>query len=109
MRGNASQLSAAESSAARMVKVVSFKRQGDQAELKVDIPPELAAYVVLKGSIALNGVSLTVADIRGRSISVALIPTTLNETNLGGCKVGDRLNLEVDIIGKYVKSFLDRN
>lgn len=91
-----------------MVKVVSFKRLGDQAELKVDIPPEVAGYIVMKGSITLNGVSLTVSDIRGRTISVALIPTTLKETNLGDCRVGEHLNLEVDIIGKYVKSFLDR-
>jgi len=90
-----------------MVKVVSFKRQGDQAELKVDIPRELGAYIVSKGSIALNGVSLTVAEIRGRIVSVALIPTTLKETNLGDCTVGSHLNLEVDIIGKYVKSFID--
>jgi len=88
-------------------KVISFKRQGDHASLEVAIPGEQLDYIVPKGSITLNGVSLTVADICGENVSIALIPTTLQETNLGVCRRGDILNLEVDIIGKYVKSFVD--
>jgi len=90
-----------------VIEAVSMKRQRDYATLVVSIPRELSKYVVLKGSIALNGVSLTVAEKRDQAVSVALIPTTLRETNLGKCRAGDRLNLEVDIIGKYVKSFVD--
>ncbi len=73
------------------------------AEVWFALPPELARYVVQKGSIAVDGVSLTVVATDGPSFSVALIPTTLAETTLGGRKVGDIVNLEVDVVAKYVE------
>jgi riboflavin synthase len=88
-------------------EVVTLDRNGEHAILKVSVPSDLIPYIVPKGSIALNGVSLTVADRHEERVTIALIPTTLKETNLGGCRRGDRLNLEVDIIGKYIRSFMD--
>lgn len=70
------------------------------------LPAGLSRYVVAKGSIALDGVSLTVVSIRGDLFDVSLIPVTLKETVLGDLGEGDRVNVEVDIIGKYVESLL---
>jgi riboflavin synthase len=72
------------------------------ARLAVRLPAHLLRYVVEKGSITLDGVSLTVAALRGDEIDVALIPHTLVATTLGTIHVGDRLNVEVDVVAKYV-------
>jgi riboflavin synthase len=73
---------------------------------RVALPPELARYVVEKGSIAVDGVSLTVAAVDDHSFTVALIPETLARTTLGGKAPGDPLNLEVDVLAKYVERLL---
>lgn len=70
------------------------------------LPPELARYVVFKGSIAVDGVSLTVSDVTADRFSVSLIPTTLELTTLGRKQVGDPVNLEVDVLAKYVERML---
>lgn len=70
--------------------------------------PDLLRYVVHKGSIALDGVSLTVARIDDESFDVALIPETLRQTTLGGASTGARMNLEVDVVAKYVEKLLGR-
>jgi len=70
------------------------------------VPGSLARYVVTKGSIAIDGVSLTVAILHGDKVGVSLIPTTLEVTTLGDKRPGDTSNIEVDIIGKYVESLL---
>lgn len=72
-------------------------------ELRFKLPVDLARYVVEKGSIAVDGVSLTVAGIDADGFTVALIPTTLSQTTLGGRRPGDTVNLEVDVIAKYVE------
>jgi riboflavin synthase len=72
-------------------------------ELVFSLPPDLARYVALKGSIAVDGVSLTVAGVTDDTFSVALIPTTLAETTLGFREPGDTVNLEVDVVAKYVE------
>ena len=72
------------------------------ARLSVRLPAHLLRFVVEKGSITLDGVSLTVAALRGDEIDVALIPHTLAATTLGTTRVGDALNVEVDVIAKYV-------
>jgi riboflavin synthase len=64
--------------------------------------------VIEKGSIAVDGVSLTVADLDGRSFTVSLIPETLQRTNLGQAGAGDRVNLEVDVLAKYVEKLIRR-
>lgn len=72
-------------------------------ELRFSLPPELARYVVEKGSITVDGVSLTVAAVAPGEFSVALIPTTLAHTTLGTRRAGDTVNIEVDVVAKYVE------
>jgi riboflavin synthase len=72
----------------------------------IDTPPELLRYVVEKGSIAVDGVSLTVAALDERGFAVALVPHTLEVTTLGRLQSGDQVNLEVDILAKYVERLL---
>lgn len=80
---------------------------GGQWELvKISLPDELARYVVEKGSIAVDGVSLTVVDVADGWFSVGLIPTTLTLTTLGRKQPGDAVNLEVDVLAKYVERLL---
>jgi riboflavin synthase len=79
---------------------------GGGARLSVSPPPELLRYVVEKGSIAVDGVSLTVAGLDDHAFSVALIPHTLAATTLGTVGVGDPVNLEVDLVAKYVERLL---
>jgi riboflavin synthase len=87
--------------------VLKERRQGpDHLELAFELPPPLAPLVIEKGSIAVDGVSLTVNALRGRVFTVNIIPYTAKDTTLDGLKVGDRVNLETDIIGKYVARLL---
>lgn len=80
---------------------------GDNWEVvEFTLPPEVSRYVVEKGSITVDGVSLTVSDITDDTFSVSLIPTTLGLTTLGHKVVGDAVNLEVDVIAKYVERLL---
>lgn len=72
----------------------------------IDTPPELLRYVVEKGSIAVDGVSLTVAAVDGSGFAVALVPHTLEVTTLGRLAAGDHVNLEVDILAKYIERLL---
>ena len=71
--------------------------------LRLALPEGLARYVVAKGSLAVDGVSLTVAEIAGDEVTIGLIPETLARTTLGRRHVGDRVNLEVDVLAKYVE------
>ena len=83
------------------------RRPGDRWEVvQLTLPPELSRYVVEKGSITVDGVSLTVADVTDDTFLVSLIPTTLELTTLGHKRVGDDVNLEVDVIAKYVERLL---
>jgi riboflavin synthase len=72
----------------------------------IDIPPELMRYVVEKGSITVDGVSLTVAAVDERGFAVALVPHTLEITTLGALEAGARVNIEVDVLAKYVERLL---
>ena len=89
-------------------RVQKWIRKGEDVRLFVELPADLIAACVPKGSIALNGVSLTIASQRGRTIAVALIPYTLSHTNLNELKPGDSVNVETDIIGRYVVSTLKK-
>jgi len=80
-----------------------FEARGQDHYLRVKTPDGGGRYIVHKGSIAIDGVSLTVAEVSGDSLAVWLIPHTLNVTNLGEKKVGQRVNLEYDLLGKYVE------
>lgn len=85
-------------------KVEALEQRGNDFYLRVSIPEEMAKYVIWKGSIALDGISLTVAEANPDSLAVWLIPTTMEITNLSEKKVGDPMNLEFDMLGKYVES-----
>ena len=87
-------------------KVVALDRGGSAATMVVQPPARLLRFVVEKGSIAVDGVSLTVATLAARAFSVALIPYTLERTSLHAVRPGARVNLEVDVIAKYVERLL---
>jgi riboflavin synthase len=87
-------------------RVLETSEDGFARRVRVEIPPELLRYVVDKGSVALNGVSLTVATLGDTWAEVSLIPETLERTNLGDAAPGDPLNVEVDVIAKYVERLL---
>lgn len=90
--------------------VKGWKNKGrEDVRLALQLPAVVLDFCVPKGSIALNGVSLTVASLRGRILEVALIPYTLQKTNLGGLKPGDSVNVETDVIGRYVVSALKKD
>ena len=74
--------------------------------VEIDAPPELLRYVVEKGSIAVDGVSLTVASVTDDAFAVSLIPETLERTNLGAAAPGQPVNLEVDVLAKYVEKLI---
>jgi riboflavin synthase len=78
----------------------------DDYWLRIEIPPELARYVIFKGSLSIEGISLTVAKIEGTNVTVAIIPHTVEMTSLKSLRPGDRVNLEVDVIAKYVEKML---
>ncbi|MGH8874160.1 MAG: riboflavin synthase [Acidimicrobiia bacterium] len=81
--------------------------EGDGKRMRVTVPEGLRRYLVEKGSVAVDGVSLTVAEIHQEGFSVALIPHTLRVTVLGTRRPGDRVNLEIDILAKYVERLLE--
>jgi riboflavin synthase len=88
--------------------VRSVEAEGDGKRIWFDAPPELLRYVVEKGSIAIEGTSLTIADLDDEGFAVALIPHTLAETTLGALAPGDPVNLEADVLAKYVERLLAR-
>jgi riboflavin synthase len=79
---------------------------GFARRIRIDAPPAVLRYVIEKGSIAVDGVSLTVAGLDDRSFTVSLIPETLQRTNLGHAGRGDTVNLEVDVLAKYVERLM---
>jgi len=86
--------------------LVARDSQPEWDNLTFEIPDSIARYVVAKGSIALNGVSLTVAQLEGNLATVSLIPTTLSDTTFGSAKAGMIANVEVDVIAKYVERMI---
>lgn len=87
-------------------EMLAVERSGDSWTFRFSLPAALARYVVEKGSIAVDGISLTVATLGESSFDVAVIPHTFSGTTLGAKKPGDRVNLEVDVLGKYVERLL---
>ena len=75
---------------------------GDARWLTIEFPASLAAFIVRKGSIAVDGISLTVADLRDRELDVMIIPFTWDHTSLSSIATGEQMNLECDMVGKYV-------
>ncbi|MDF1597412.1 MAG: riboflavin synthase [Acidimicrobiia bacterium] len=87
-------------------QIVSVEEEGNGRRIRVRSPRELSKYIASKGSIALDGISLTVAEVDGDEFEVAVIPHTLDITTLGLCAPGSRVNLEVDVIAKYVERMM---
>jgi len=88
-------------------RIAAVKKIGAGIELAVTIPPEFAHLTVDRGSIAVNGISLTIAELRGGTAVVSLIPETLARTSFAaGVKAGDTVNLEFDLLGKYAARLL---
>jgi len=87
--------------------VVSVEPEEEGARVRIETAPELLRYCVEKGSVAVDGVSLTITALRDGDFEVALVPHTLEQTTLGGLEPGVEVNLEVDILAKYVEKLLD--
>ena len=88
--------------------IKAIKRQGQFADIEFAAEPELLRQMVVKGSVAVDGISLTIAGLNRSSFSVTLIPQTLKRTTVGTAKAGDAVNIETDIIVKTIKSYLDK-
>jgi riboflavin synthase len=82
--------------------IKKIEKKPNEVKLWFEIPKKLSKYVVKKGSIALDGISLTVVDVKKNNASVCLIPHTMNVTNFNSKKVSDKINIETDILGKYI-------
>jgi riboflavin synthase len=87
-------------------RVAAIEKSGEFTFFTLDVPAKFAALLVPKGSVAVDGISLTVNECGKGRFSVAIIPFTLRHTNLRARRVGDKVNIETDLIGKYVHSFL---
>jgi len=88
-------------------KIKQIKKQAGFTEITFTAGPDLLAQLIPKGSVAVDGVSLTVAALEKNAFTVALIPQTLKETTLGSAKISDTVNIEIDIITKTVKKYLE--
>jgi len=91
-------------------KLLEFERiaNSDDYWLHIEVPAELEKYLVYKGSIAIEGISLTVARLEGLVCNIAIIPHTVEMTNLGSLKTGDPVNIETDIVAKYLEKWMRR-
>jgi riboflavin synthase len=87
-------------------EIVSFVEEGNALLMKVRAASDLLRYIVARGSVALDGISLTVAQVTDSDFTVSLIPHTREVTNLGNKKVGSPINIETDVLGKYVEKML---
>jgi riboflavin synthase len=90
-------------------RIVDMRDDGESRRFTVETPADLARYIAPKGSVALDGISLTVNEVAGNRFGINIIPHTLTHTTLGARKPGDRVNLEVDLIARYVARLLERD
>jgi riboflavin synthase len=90
-------------------RVAEVKDEGFARRIRLELPEELRSYVVERGSIAIEGVSLTVAGLAGDAVEVSLIPETLERTTLGDLEPGSRVNVECDVLARYVRRQLEGN
>jgi riboflavin synthase len=90
------------------LRILSFEETGTDYRLEVELPAEFSHYVTGKGSVAINGISLTIAEFLPASFATWIIPHTKRRTNLETARPGDRVNVEFDILAKYVERMLER-
>lgn len=93
---------------AAAVPVIETRREQENTFLVVELPRGLTSECVLEGSIAVDGVSLTIARVAGRRITINVIPETMRRTTLGGKSTGELVNIETDILGRYVRRLVER-
>lgn len=89
--------------------IVDIRKEGDSTRLTIEVPPALAGYIVRKGSVAIDGISLTVNEQRDNTFTVNIIPYTVSQTTIADKNLRDSINIETDIIGKYVENFLAKD
>ena len=92
-----------------LAELVELREDHDSWRLKIKVPADLAQFVASKGSVALDGISLTVNEVEGNLFGVNIIPHTWEHTTLSDRKVGDSMNLEIDMLARYVARMLDHN
>lgn len=85
-------------------KIIKIEKLTKEVKFWIELPKDLARFVVKKGSITIEGISLTLVDVLKNKISICIIPHTMKITNLGSKKIGDKVNIETDILGKYAIS-----
>ncbi|ACI20215.1 MULTISPECIES: riboflavin synthase [Thermodesulfovibrio] len=90
-------------------KIRKIEKIGNDLKIEIEAPEEILRYCIKKGSITVDGISLTIVDILSDSFTVVVIPHTANMTTIGLKKVGDKVNLESDIIAKYVEKFVNQS
>lgn len=91
------------------VRVHAFESEGSDYRLEVELPSDFAHYVIYKGSVAINGISLTIGEVLPATFAVWIIPHTRRHTNLSSVEPGDQLNVEFDLLAKYVERMLARS
>jgi riboflavin synthase len=91
-----------------VMPILKLEESDADLRLEIELPPQFARYLVFKGSIAVNGISVTVAEVSPKSFAVWIIPHTRAQTNLAIAKQGDLVNLEFDLLAKYVERLIDR-
>lgn len=89
--------------------IVDIKKSGDSVKLEIRLPADISKYIVKKGSVAIDGISLTVNEQSDNTFTVNIIPYTLSKTTLSKKTLRDKVNIETDIIGKYVESFISKS
>ena len=85
-------------------KIIKIEKLSKEIKFWIELPKDLSRFVVKKGSITVDGISLTLVDVLKNKISICIIPHTMKITNLGSKKIGDKVNIETDILGKYAIS-----
>jgi riboflavin synthase len=88
--------------------IANNRREGDSTRLEVEVPADISRYIVRKGSVAIDGISLTVNEQHGNMFTVNIIPYTASKTTIGAKNLRDKVNIETDIVGRYVESFMSR-
>ena len=83
--------------------IKAIKKEGESVRITFAAPPKLAKFIAAKGSVALDGVSLTVNEVKGSTFGINLIPHTLSATTFGAAKTGGKVNLEIDLLARYVE------
>jgi riboflavin synthase len=89
--------------------IVNSRKEGDSTRLEVEVAADISRYIVRKGSVAIDGISLTVNEQHGNMFTVNIIPYTASKTTIGAKNLRDKVNIETDIVGRYIERFMSRS